>query len=686
MNDTTVRPTVLLGDHPDLPDARQIGGKARSLYLLRRVGARVPPFFVVTTDAWQRFTRTGALDGSTGDEIAAGMAWLESATGRTFGSGPRPLLVSVRSSGPVSMPGMMDTVLDLGIDALTIGPLCEQTGDLSLVHQLLGEFLGTTAGLEGLRTSPAGMTAARQLDTVVLAVMRSWHNERARLYRRLQGIPEDLGTAVVVQAMALGNLGESSGSGVLFTREPVTGRAVLTGEWLAGQQGEAIVAGTATPQTLADLERLLPAVRTELGDLARALERRAGYPQDIEFTVEDGTLYLLQTRDLKLTPSGACRVALDLLDEGLVDEERAAALLAPLQLEQLVEDVLVPERGTLPELLAEGSAAAAGIGCGQVVTSSDDAVALAEAGRAVVLVRPHTSPRDIRGMRAASAVVTAVGGMTSHAAIVARELRIPCVTGCGDTAPLAPGTQVTVDGRHGRVYRGAIGVDRVVPETVRRAIVLRDRMRSADVRDAGAPPTLALAERPAGEVTRIRLLMTAALKGVVEVDVLRSRLVDGPDGVAPLTALIEEGLLEDSDGLVFLTAEGERSLDAELQEAAGSQAVARGRELLAAFEVLDREFKELATDWQREQRVGTTDTAATGNRLIGLHVRLTDLIRDRQQLPLLGDLKAGLEDALGAFLGGDGSMLTGVDDDSYHSQWFMVHELLLRVAGIPRST
>jgi pyruvate,orthophosphate dikinase len=461
---------LLPGSGAREPPLHTVGGKAASLFWMAGLGLPVPPFFVLTTAAWQRWNRRQEVDDELIGLVGAAMAELERATDSAFGAGPRPLLVSVRSSGLVSMPGMMDTVLNLGLSPESIAALARQLDDLAAVAAMLNTFLSTFR--QSGRADPGGLiplSARSQLMAAIERVFSSWNNDRARLYRKMRRIPEDTGTALIVQAMVFGNWDRRSGSGVLFTRDPISGAPVPMGEWAPGAQGEAVVSGRTTPRDLDQLAAEHPDLHTELTEHSRRLEREGQDAQDIEYTVQSGRLYLLQARRLKVTPLAACRIWVDLWREGLIDDALVSERLQEIDLESLTADSVDAE-GVEP--LAVGLAASPGVASGWAVSSTEEALRRRDDGQRVVLVRPETSPNDLPGMRSAVAVITERGGVTSHAAIVARELRIPCVVGCGALASVLQAGMVTVEtgeGGAGRILPGEHPVRREVPAFVRTA-------------------------------------------------------------------------------------------------------------------------------------------------------------------------------------------------------------------------
>lgn len=475
------------GDHPPIvvstgqkigADRSLLGGKGASLFFMANLGLPVPPFFVLTTRSWRDWNETGRLPETHISRVIDMMGWLEQQTGRTFGRGHRPLLVSVRSACAVSMPGMMDTVLNLGLTHETIGPLYKNFRSLHTLADVITNFVGSATPVfarqfsGGTPPHPLIPEAARdQLVGAIEGVFASWNNERAQLYRKINGIPDDYGTAVVVQAMVFGNADSRSGTGVLFTRDPVTGADEARGEWVPAAQGEAIVSGRSTPVPVGELADSQPAVFADLLQAARCLERAASEPQDIEFTVERGKLYLLQTRALKCTPLAACQIALALLTEGLSTREEAIRRLSSIDLAGLATEVLTHPPAD-DGIVASGLAAAPGIARGVAMRDISPPPETGKPPQRWILLRPETSPHDLPSMRRAAALLTERGGLTSHAAIVARELGIPCVVGCGDLTVILDGQEITVDGAAGRVYAGSLDTESFVPAVVQRARAL----------------------------------------------------------------------------------------------------------------------------------------------------------------------------------------------------------------------
>lgn len=429
----------------------RIGGKAASLLAIARLGLPVPPAFVVPTDVARSWGTSGSLPVGFADDLMTGVRGLEAATGRQFGAAIRPLLLSVRSGAAVSMPGMMETLLNLGLTDTSAAGLAAETGNPAFVADLRSSFTAQFHECVG----PVPDDAMAQLLAAVEAVMASWNSRRARRYRQHHGIPDDLGTAVTVQAMVFGNLCDRSGTGVLFSRNPISGEADAWGEWLPRAQGEALVAGTHNALPISRLADAMPDVHQQLLAGARALEHASRDAQDIEFTIESGRLFFLQSRSAKRTARAALTIAMAMHDEGLLDRDDTLVRVTLEQLAALLAPVLA-EAGDAA-VMATGTPASPGAGAGVAVTNAHEAEARAANGEQVVLVRPTTSPDDVGGMLAAVAVVTEAGGATSHAAVVGRALGKPVVTGCGPgVQALLAGRPVTVCGASGRVFDGLL--------------------------------------------------------------------------------------------------------------------------------------------------------------------------------------------------------------------------------------
>lgn len=504
-----------------------IGGKAWGVNRMRALGLPVPPAFVVTTAVCREYFRSGtAVFDRIWPRLQAHMVRLEEGTKRHFGGDARPLLVSVRSGAAHSMPGMMDTILDLGLNARIEAALAGESGDPRFAddtrHRFEDQYRRVVLG-GGNEPVPEDPWA--QLQAALAAVFDSWHSPRARAYRRNRGLPDDGGTAVTIQAMVFGNLDARSGAGVLFSRNPLTGDGPPWGEWLARSQGEEVVSGSRTPSTLEALRAEQPAVHEALLRAAVTLERDARDIQDIEFTVESGTLWLLQCRIAKRSPQAALRAAVALADAGLITPDEALARLDGEQLRHLSTLELAPAASATPPIVT-GEPACPGVACGFVVDDPEQAEARARWGDDVILVRPTTSPDDLPGVIAARGLVTELGGATSHAAVVSRELGRPCIVGCGEgcVATLL-GRHVTMDGATGRIWQGDLTIDRTREDRNSDAGRLVEwglaRLPLRVVPWSAAPPgTIDL--DPLGEAWRTGLRRGRSVRG---------RILDTEDGV-----------------------------------------------------------------------------------------------------------------------------------------------------------
>jgi pyruvate,orthophosphate dikinase len=496
-----------------------LGGKGVGLAEMTRLGVPVPAGFTITTDACRAYMAGGkqvpaGLDG----EVAEHIERLEERAGKRFGDPHDPLLVSVRSGAAVSMPGMMDTILNLGLSDVAVEGLSESTGNPRFAYdsyrrliQMYGEVVD---GVDGHRFESALATlkqerrvtqdvdlgandlrnlletfkriyeeeagaafpqdAREQLRRAIEAVFDSWGSPRAQVYRRTYEIPDDLGTAVNVVQMVFGNKGASSGTGVCFTRDPGTGEAHVFGEFLENAQGEDVVAGIRTPEPIERMRERMPEAYSELEETLRRLEAHYRDMQDIEFTVEDGRLFLLQTRTGKRTAAAALRIGVEMVDEGLISQEEAVARIDPGQLDQLLHPMIDPAAQV--KVAAKGLNASPGAASGAIVLDADTAEERGKAGEAVILVRWETTPDDIHGLIQARGILTAHGGMTSHAAVVARGMGKPCVAGCERLTidagtrrvtigehELSEGDTITIDGGSGRVIVGSV---RLVPPAI----------------------------------------------------------------------------------------------------------------------------------------------------------------------------------------------------------------------------
>src|ERR671925_791243 len=542
-------------DEPADGGKELLGGKGAGLAEMTQLGVPVPAGFTVTTEACRAYMASGKqLPEGLEEEIEEHLAALEEHTGKCFGDAADPLLVSVRSGAAVSMPGMMDTILNLGLNDEAVRGLAGRTGNARFGHdsyrrliQMYGEVVdGIDAhrfeqALTDLKTARGAsqdvdltaedlaeliatfkriyregtggdfpQDARAQLGRAVRAVFDSWDTPRAQVYRRAHHIPDDLGTAVNVVQMVFGNKGDDSSTGVAFTRDPATGESGLYGEFLPNAQGEDVVAGIRTPQPIERMKDVMPQAFEQLLDTIRRLEEHYRDMQDIEFTVEDGELYLLQTRSAKRTAAAAVKAAVAMVDEGLISREEAVARIDVAQLDQLLHPMLDPKAEF--EVAAKGLNASPGAASGKIVFDADAAEEKGKAGESVILVRWETTPDDIHGLIQAAGILTAHGGMTSHAAVVARGMGKPCVAGCEDLTidtraktarlgeiELSAGDVITIDGGKGTVIVGPVElVPPAIDENFETILEWADDLRRLRVRANADTPEDATKAREFG--------------------------------------------------------------------------------------------------------------------------------------------------------------------------------------------
>jgi pyruvate,orthophosphate dikinase len=431
-----------------------LGGKAWGINRMRSLSLPVPPAFTATVDCCRAYYEAGrTLDERTWESIVAGIGWLEAQTGRKFGGAERPLLVSVRSGAAISMPGMMDTVLNLGMNDTVEAALAASSAGPRYAADTRDRFVRqyTSVVLDGGGEVPGDPWV--QLRAAVAAVFDSWMSPRAMTYRKNRGLTDDAGTAVTIQAMVFGNLDDRSGTGVLFTRNPMTGELPAFGEWLPGGQGEDVVSGSHDPLRLDALAEHLPEAHADLIRYADQLETLQRDIQDIEFTVESGKLWILQVRSAKRYARAAVVAAVTMVDENLITRREALRRVDAEQVRQLLKPELEALSGTP---LLRGEPACPGFASGIVVADPDEAEERGDTEK-VILARPTTSPDDLHGMLGAQAILTELGGSTSHAAVVSREIHRPCIVGigAGRVAELI-GKTVTVDGARGEVWEGIV--------------------------------------------------------------------------------------------------------------------------------------------------------------------------------------------------------------------------------------
>lgn len=591
-----------------------LGGKGANLAEMTNIGLPVPPGFTITTEACNEYYAKGrVLPEGLWEQIDPALADVEQATGKKFGDKNNPLLVSVRSGAKFSMPGMMDTILNLGLNDETVEGLANSTenerfaydsyrrfiqmfGDvvMEVEHHEFESILEDAKEKQGVtfdseltaeslknvveeykkliqrRTGkPFPQEPMKQLEEAILAVFRSWNNDRAIIYRKLNNIPDDIGTAVNVQSMVFGNMGNDSGTGVAFTRNPSTGEKALYGEYLMNAQGEDVVAGIRTPQPIKTLEDENKEIYDQFVDISSRLEAHYRDMQDIEFTIEKGRLYILQTRNGKRTAPAAIRVAVELCREGVISKEEAISRIEPGQLDQLLHRRM-DENAEL-EVLAKGLPASPGAASGKIIFDADDAASLGNAGEKVILVRMETTPDDIHGIIAAQGILTSRGGMTSHAAVVARHMGKPCVCGCealridysNKTVTISgvtyrEGDLFSIDGSTGRVIKGEVPmIDPELSPEFKELLTWADEVRSLGVLANADNPRDALKAREFGAqgiglCRTEHMFMDPARIPIVQDMILAQSPMEREEALAKLLPMQEEdfyGILKAMNGL-----------------------------------------------------------------------------------------------------------------------------------------
>ncbi|WP_419851172.1 pyruvate, phosphate dikinase [Candidatus Poriferisocius sp.] len=703
-----------------------LGGKGASLAEMTQRGLPVPPGFTLTTEACRAYRASG-WSGALEDAVSAGLRDLEDRSSRRLGSIDRPLLVSVRSGAAVSMPGMMDTVLNVGMNDEVEAALAAETGDREFAADAHRRFvlayaeivegvpdgtLGPAAGSEPAPTAQELRDAltnadyvvptdpARQLIEAVKAVFGSWTAPRAVAYRQHEGIAEDLGTACSIQRMVFGNLGPDSGTGVAFTRHPSTGESGITGDFLVGAQGEDVVSGTYRTEALDAMAMIWPHAYEQLVELASELEYEYRDMVDLEFTVEEGKLWLLQARVGKRSPAAVFRTALDMAEDPSFPLERHEAVerCRPLFDNPPMRASMPTAAGWAPEVLATGLPASPGRVTGVLHTDIDRAIREAEGGTAVILARPETSPRDVHGMAIATGLLTSLGGMVSHAAVVARAWGLPAVVGADDVDVTATGiicagrhveigTTVTIDGSSGELLLGAHAGDlSPLPEV---AIIKRWAQE-------GATPGADEAELIDGEQPELEsLLRLLSIKGAATAAVLADALAATEAATAAVLGQAEaNGLVTEGAG-VWKPTEHAASATASM---AGSPSPAERAALGAIvdrFHVPNLEFKELVTRWQMRTIGGETvvndhaDTAYDQSLIRTLrddvHPAVSAIVEETAALAEhMADYTRRFTRALSRLEGGDRNYMAHPLLDSYHTVWFEFHEELIRLAGRTR--
>ncbi len=648
-----------------------LGGKGAGLAAMSNLDLPVPPGFTITTEACRTYMQSGELSGEISDQVEKNLTKLEESIGKGLGDAEDPLLVSVRSGAAVSMPGMMDTVLNLGINDDAVEGFAESTGDERFAYdsyrrfiQMFGdvvldvdhgkfeealEALKEERGaendtelsaedfkklIEGYKQIVADETGGsfpqdprEQLKLAIQAVFDSWDNPRANRYRKEYGLPDDLGTAVTVQAMVFGNMGDTSSTGVVFTRDPSSGEQGLFGEFLMNAQGEDVVAGIRTPKPIAEMEEFLPNAFNELLETMQRLENEYREMQDIEFTVERDKLYMLQTRTGKRTAVAALKIAREMADEGIISCEEAVMRIDPHQLNQVLHPYIDPEADL--EVLAEGLPASPGAATGTIVFTAEEAEERGGTGEGVILVRKETTPDDVHGMVCARGTLTALGGMTSHAAVVARGMGIPAVTGCKTLSIDAAAGKlsingktftgddtITIEGSTGRVVEGDVPlVDAELSDDFEQVLAWADEFRTLGVRTNADTPKDSEKARELG-AEGIGLCRTEHMfmeDGRLEI--VREMILSDTDeatqhaldSLAPLQKGDFEGILKAMGGLPVTI----RLLDPPLHEF-----LPDSQELYERLVKLEDDSSEEATEIKRQLRV--VENLEEANPMLGL--------------------------------------------------------------------
>ncbi len=682
---------------------RLLGGKGFGLSrMTTELNLPVPPGFTITTDACNDYLAEGwpvGLD----EEIRVHLDQLEFSVGRRLGDPLDPLLVSVRSGAATSMPGMMDTILNLGLTAASTAGLAEVTGDSEFAedcHRRFTEMFRSTVD-----TDEVPDDSWQQLRQAVEAVFRSWNSDRAITYRQHEGIDNQLGTAVTVQAMVFGNRGSDSATGVMFTRNPATGSRSLYGDLLFGAQGEDVVAGTHQTLRLDKIDDHLPVVGEQLRKFAEILEHHHSDLCDIEFTIEGGKLWMLQVRVGKRSPEAAVRIALDMAE----DEEFPLSMAEAVE---RVEDHLrnPPTRAIKDSIdavaLTSGLGASPGVASGEIATTPDGAERVAATGRPVILVRPETSPSDVHGMTHAAGVLTASGGLVSHAAVVARGWGIPAVVGAtemilgddqitiGDTK-LHVGDAITIDGSTGQVFVGNItGEVETIPEAL---TLLKWAVELGIEINAGNTADVLAAEPAATSISSDDVIAVMAIKGFVSADsVAKATLAEVPAVAEVLDQLTSDGTVEAVGLMLRLTESGVSASNLHLADDIEKLGPEISKEALDSFLPLDHMVKAIVTRWQLVE-------AADGSMAANDHADaeydervitdLSDLTKSAAswlnplaaKLHRLSRYTSRLHAAMDHIRSGDHRFFASPIVDSFHSVWFEIHEDFIRLAGSSRA-
>lgn len=734
-------PVYGFDDAPACPagELRQLlGGKGAGLVEMRRLGIPVPAGFVLGTGLCSHVLASGWPDGLD-DAIDARLEALEQAVGQRLGDGDAPLLVSVRSGAPVSMPGMMDTILNLGANRQTIAALAARTQDERFALDTWSRFnrmyAATVLGVptDALGASPAGDVSAamlradveavqdlcarlkspipddprRQLRGAIEAVFRSSRSERARVFCEREGLAQQLPTAVVIQAMVFGNMGSSSGTGVVCSRNPSTGANELYGDFLSNAQGEDVVSGLRASEPLAAMKTHVPDAFEKLCRIVQKLERHYRDLCDIEFTVEHGRLQILQVRVGKRSAAAAARIAVDMAYEGLITREEAVRRISREQLQQL-QSVGKVRADAVP--VASGVAASPGVAGGVVCLHPDRVAAIAASGQSVILVRPTTSPEDVHGMVKAAGILTSTGGMVSHAALVARSWGIAAVCGVRELEfeprlsvgghELCEGDCLTIDGGSGAVFAGdcvEAGCSEPPELSTLRcwAAELGAELGCDELSVVDGPATAAESAAGVSSLSAFAVMRALGLLGFATCERIGVSLVAPADHVQRVIDALPpghvnrtpRGLQVAPDGRVWLQAQ----LEAE-RNGADHAAVVR---LYADFMMFDDRFKRLVATWQIRQVEGrevvndhadAAYDAAVRARLAAFHTEATPALGAIcTVVPRLQTYRARLAHAAAAVAAGDGSMIASPLKDSFHTVWFELHEELIHLSGRSRA-
>jgi pyruvate, orthophosphate dikinase len=595
------------------------------------------------------------------------------------------------------MPGMMDTILNLGLNDATTRGLGAVARDEEFADRCRQRFVESFRSIVGVSVVPEDPW--QQLRLAIEAVFRSWHSDRARAYREKEDIPHDLGTAVTVQAMVFGNRGADSATGVVFTRNPATGEPALYGDVLFDAQGEDVVAGTHQTEAISVLDTRLPAVAGALRTAAERLEHHYADLCDIEFTIEEGKLWLLQVRVGKRSPQAALRIALDMAQDADFPLNRAEAVRRVLPLLTDPPRIATGRSSEAPALTT-GLAASPGVASGPIVTDPAGAVVSAERGAPPILVRAETSPDDVHGMAKAAGILTSRGGLASHAAVVARGWGIPAVVGAGsvevgdgeirvDGRVLRAGDLITIDGGTGEVFEGAVaGSTEIAPEVA----TLLEWAREAGIEitsEGEASPTEPSTD---GQLDADRVLRTIAIKGFALPEGIADAVRARADDVCPVVeALVSEGVVESSAGAYKLTESGRSRADELLARERDAWGIDNATAALDAFLDIDHRVKDVVTDWQMRDAQTVNDhadadyDAAVLDLLVAVHADAMAWLGPLEaKVPRLADYGFRLGRAIEGAQGGDGRFVASPRVDSYHGIWFELHEDLIQLAGRTR--